>query len=558
MAYTVQENANVRFRALESEFFNFKNAYKDLSTYINPTRGIFDNDRSKIGKAIDHKTLISSYGTHALRIFASGLNSGMTSKSSQWFRLTLDESAYLEEMGVREWLDEVQSRMYAVLNKSNLYDAFYNTYEELGQFGTGCFIILDDYEDVIRARSFTAGEYMLAVNSKGRVDTFAREFKMTVRQMVQEFGLESCSYTVRGYYNNNQKELLITIRHLIEPNTDRQVSKQDNTNMAYRSVYWESGQSTQTFLANRGYKNFRVIAPRWEVPTTDMSYGYGAGHHSMGAIKELQKTRKDKIISQEKLHNPPVVQSGGVDGHTNLLPGGVTKTSSTEQNAGVRPAYQVNPMLESFVQAIEELKEEIDRFFFVNLFLMLANLEGTNRTATEIDERKQEKIMMMGQPLHRCDEELLSPTLEIVFAIMYDAGMIPEPPEAIQGMPIKVEYTSILAQAQKSLGITKIERVVGFAGNMAQFFPEVIDNIDADEVIRIVNDLEGAPAKTLKERAFVGAIREQRTKDMATQQNIAAAATAADSAKKMATAPMDTDNALTRLMKSMPNAKQPA
>ncbi len=543
-----------RFNALKNEHQQWVPAYKDLSTYINPTRGIFNNDRTRIGKMIDHKTLLSGHATHALRIFASGMNSGMTNKSSAWFRITFDDIEILEEPGVKQWLEVVQNTMYGVINKSNLYDVYYSAYEELGQFGTACFLVLEDFDDVIRGRSFTAGEYFLGIDQKGKPNAFAREFEMTVGQIVKEFGIENCSDQVAGQFKQNQVDVKIKIRHLIEANATRDPMMNDFKNMPFRSVYWEAGNATGKFLATRGFKSFRVVAPRWDTITTDMVYGYGPGWHAIGAIKEMQKTRQDKLLAQEKLHNPPMIQDASVDGHANLLPGGVTSSSSNLPNTGVRPAYQISPALESFVQLLEEEKEEINQFFFVNLFLMLMNIDKTNMTATEVAERQQEKLMMMGPALHRLDEEMLSRSLELVYEIIVEAGMIPEPPEIIQGSEMKIEFTSILAQAQKALGITKIERVLGMFTNpqILQAFPQAVDNFDIDEIIRQVNDMEGASTKILISKELVAQLREDRE----TKQNQAiamqAASMGAEAANKLGNTPMGTDSALDRMAPALP------
>lgn len=546
-----QQNDRKRFTALKDEHQQRVSAYIQLSDYINPTRGIFNGNRTKIGQMIDHKKLLSSYSTHALRIFASGMNSGMTNKSSQWFRVTLDNNDYLEIPGVREALDALQDTMYAILNHSNVYGVFYSAYEEMGQFGPACFLILEDFEDVIRARSFTAGEYFLGTDNKGRVNAFAREFEMTVDQVVREFGLESCSSRTKAMHQNKQLDQKIKICHIIVPNDGRDTSKEDYLNMAYRSAYWEDGNDAEGYLSERGYKRFPVIAPRWDVITTDDPYGYGPGWHAIGSIKELQKTRKDKLIVQDKVGNPPIQQDASVVGHANLLPGGVTKVTSNLPNAGVRPAYEVPPAIDMFMQAIQECKEEIDRFFFVNLFLMLMNMDASKMTATEVAERQQEKIMMMGPALHRLDEEMLTPTLELLYGIMEDNGLLPEFPEQMQGVQLKLEYTSILAQAQRALGVTKIERVLGLVGQMAPLAPEIMDNIDVDEVAHIVNDLEGAPAKIIRPKDQRDAMREQRAKMQQAAQAAELANSAADTTNKLANAPMDQQDQSSALDKMM-------
>lgn len=540
-----KQQFNKRFNALKTEHQKFVSAGKDLSDFINPTRGIFNGDRTKIGKMIDHKKLLNSHATHALRIFASGLNSGMTNKSSQWFRMTFGDEKYFDIPGSREWLDSVQNLMYDVLSGSNIYGSFYSTYEELGEFATGCFSILEDFDDAVRAKSFTFGEYYLGIDNKGRVNAFARDFEMTVDQLITEFGYESCSAQIRGMYDNNQIDVKIKCQHLIEANDTRMEGYDDFKNMPFRSAYWEaSSASDDEFLAIRGFKRFPIIAPRWDTITTDMVYGYGPGWHALGAVKELQKTRLDKLLAQEKIHNPPMMSDGTVPGHTNILPGGITKTSGTSPNTGIRPAYQINPNLQSYIELMQEEKDEIDRFFFVNLFLMLMNIDKTNMTATEVAERQQEKIMMLGPALHRLDEEMLTPTLELVYGILEDNMLIPPPPEGIQGLPIKIEFVSMLAQAQKALGITQIERVIGFVANVSPISPSIVDNINMDEAIREVARLEGSPAKIIFDRNVVDETRKEREIQRKQAVALEAGKTTADATKKLANAPLNTGSAL--------------
>lgn len=532
-----------RFYSMMQKMTQYVASWTDIKKYIVPTRGQFNNAQPTYGQMIDHKTLIDSHATNSNRILASGLNSGMTSKSRPWFRLTLDDQEKLKIPGVKEWLDMTQRAMYTVLNKSNLYGCFQSCYEELGSFATGAFCILEDFDSVVRGRSYTAGEYALATDAQGRVCGFARQFWMTVDQVVKEFGLESCSSQVQSKWKQNDIDAQVNIYHLIEPNDKREPDRIDFNNMPYRSVYWESTETTDKYLRRSGFRKFPVVAPRWDTSTTDMIYGFGPGWHCLGNVKQLQKTQFDKLLAQEKLHNPPMQQDASIEGHTDFLPGGVTKTNASVPDAGVRPAYQIDPKLESFIELINELKDAIDKDFFVNLFLMLINIDKTNMTATEVAERQQEKIMMMGPILHRLDEEMLSPTLEIVFDIMQEAGMIMPPPPGLQG-EIKIDYISVLAQAQRALGSVQIERVLTYIAEAGQFNPDMIDVFDFDESLREVADNEGIPAKLIRDEEAVAQIRAQRQKMQMAAQASELANQAADTTKKLADSQMGTGSAL--------------
>lgn len=536
---TERQELEKSFDSMKQEGNKWIPAWKTLSDYIDQTRGIFNGNRSKIGQMIDHKLLLDSHATGAKRITASGMQTGMTDPARPWFKLSMENFILDTVPGVREWLDEVTRRILSVMNKSNLYKTFQNCYDELVQFGTGCFIILEDAEDVIRARSFTCGEYYLRVNEKGRINAFAREFEMTVENVVNEFGLESCSQVVKGYWQNNQPDVMIKIRHLIESNDKRVYGMEDFGNMPYRSCYWEAGNGEQSFLAKRGYKRFNIIAPRWDAITTDMVYGYGPSWHTIGDIKELQVTQKDMLIAQEKLHNPPKIEDASVIGHSNTLPGGVTKLNGAVPNTGVRAAYQIDPRLDAFVNSIDTLHKKIDRGMFADLFLMISSMPvNSTTTAFEIATRKQEQMMMLGPILHNLNEEMHAPCIDIVFDIMLENGLIPEPPDGIEGEDIKIQYISILSQAQRAMGVQDIERTLGFVITASQVYgPNAADNFDIDEAIKEVSDLNGSPAKLIVAKERIQQAREARAQQQNQAIAMQAGATMADSASKLGKTP---------------------
>lgn len=542
---TAKQEAIKRFNSLRNRFMYWQPALMDLSRYVDPTRGIFNGNRSNIGKAIDNKTLLDSHATHAKRITSSGMQTGMTDPARPWYRLTMDSWIIDNVPGVREWVDDIAKRMIDVMNKSNIYRVFQNCYDELVQFGTGCFLILEDFDDVIRGRSFTAGEYYIGTDNKGRVNAFAREFEMTVGQMVKEFGFESCSAQVQAMYKQNQVDNAIKVYHLIEANDTRIEGFQDYKNMPFRSCYWENSDGATEFLAQRGYKYFHVIAPRWDSITTDMDYGYGPSWHGIGDIKQLQTLVSDKLIAEQKVNNPPTVEDSSVIGHSNKMPGGITKISSSVPNSGLRAAYQINPNLANMQNSIDLMHQKIDKHLFADLFLMISSMPvNSNTTAFEIATRKQEQMMMLGPILHGLNEEMHSKSIDIIFNIMNDNGLIPPPPQGLidlqaQGHApeLKVQYISILAQAQKAMGVQQIESTIAYITQAMQVDPNARFVFDIKESVREVADLQGVDGKlTLSKEdvdAQIQAFTDQQNKMMALQ----AGTQVADAASKLGKTP---------------------
>ena len=190
------------------------------------------------------------------------------------------------------------------------------------------------------------------------------------------------------------------------------------------------------------------------------------------------------------------------------------------------------------------------------------NFDKNNMTAQEVAERQQEKIMMMGPILYRLQTELLDPLVSLLFGIASDNKLLPPPPKQIAGLPLKVEYTSILAQAQKQLGIQQISRVVGFVQSVIQALggqdTSIADGIDWDQTLREVCDAEGTPAKMNKDQAVIDQIRAQRAKAQQQQQQMAMAEQAANAAHKVGsipTGPGTLHGALTGAKPAMAGAK---
>ena len=127
----------------------------------------------------------------------------------------------------------------------------------------------------------------------------------------------------------------------------------------------------------------------------------------------------------------------------------------------------------------EQIRLRIKRAYYEDLFLMLSESNRRQITATEIDERKEEKLLALGPVLGRINQDLLDPLIENFFTIMQKQGLLPEVPEVLQDRDYSIEYVSVMAQAQKLAGIGNIERFLGFVGQTAQLDPCLLYTSDA-------------------------------------------------------------------------------
>jgi hypothetical protein len=263
-------------------------------------------------------------------------------------------------------------------------------------------------------------------------------------------------------------------------------------------------------------------------------------------IKELYSLIKKKSKGIEKGIDPPMVGSPDLAARTpNLLPGGLTIVDERTGQLGFRPAHEINFDLGEVRQDIAEKQMAIRRGFYEDLFLMLASSDRREYTATEIQERKEEKLLALGPVVTRNDNEVLDPTINRVFNIALRGGMLPDPPRELQGVDLRVEYVSIMAQAQKSVSLAGIDRMVGAVVNMSQANPDVKDKLDFDQTVDELHETLGTPAKMIRTDEDVAKLRAARQQQQAAMQRAEMGAQMAKSAKDLASADTSKKNALT-------------
>ena len=476
--------------------------WRELREYIQPFRGRFAGEQAN-QTAPSMAKIIRAEALRARRTLSAGMLSGLTSPSRQWFKLSVHDVELTRNHNVQMWCDEVQRRMMAVMAGSSFYHALHSLYDEVAVFGTGVLIIMPDYDEFIKCRTMTAGTYYLGKAQSDRVDSFYRDMQLTAGAIVSEFGEENCSVSVQRAARDNP-DTLFEVRHAIEPDPD------PSARFPWRSVYWEPTAPTDKILRIGGYNSFPVQTPRWHVIDADV-YGYGPGSEVLPDVKALQVMERDRLEGVRKQVAPPVVADVSLKGRgVKTSPNGITYVQSGAVGPMIAPLYSVPLNLADLQLSIQDVVRNINSTLYVDLFLMLQQQDGPQMTAREVVERHEEKMLALGPVLERLEWELLTPAIERIYTIMEDAGKIPEPPEEIQGQELKIEYVSILAQAQRMMGLKSVEQLVSFAGSLAAVSPEVMDVIDMDAAVREYGDMVGSPQKILRGEKDVQALRAQR------------------------------------------------
>jgi hypothetical protein len=520
-----------RKSALWTERSSWITHWRDISEYQQPRAGRFVvTDRNRGDKRSNN--ILDNTAVFGARTLAAGLMSGVTSPARPWFRLEIKDKDLMESGPVRTWLHDTAALLRAIFAGSNTYRSLHTLYEELGLFGTAATIVLPDFENVIHHYPLTVGEYALATNARGEVDTLAREFQMTVGQMASQFGLENCSRTVQDLHRKGALDSWVDVVHMVEPRKDRDFTKRDAKNMRFASIYIEPGKdNADQFLSESGFERFPALCPRWVVTGNDV-YGTSPGMECLGDVKQLhhQQLRKGQAIDYQV--NPPLqVPTKYKEAPKARLPGGVFYVDSMGQGQGVRSAFDVQLNLQHLMLDIQDVRERIRSSYYADLFLMMANDSRSGITATEVAERHEEKLLMLGPVLERLHNELLAPLIDITFDYAARAGILPEAPPELEGMDLNVEFISVLAQAQRAVATQGMDRLLGTVGQMAAVKPEVLDKLDFDQIVDNYGEAYGVDPKTIVPDDQVAALRQQRAQAMQAAQAAATAPQVVESAK---------------------------
>lgn len=551
--FTLRDYFERRKSTLKLERQSFITHYEDLSDFVLPRRGRFQtSDRNRGEKR--HQNIINSRATQALRIARAGLVAGTMSPSRPWFSLETTNPEFMENQRVKVWLHKQEELLRSIFNESNFYNMAPQMIGELLLFGTGCMTQVDDFQDVARFYTHTAGSYMIGQDHRYVVNTLVREQEMTVEQLVSWFGLESVSQSTRDAYSKGSLDSWRPVTHFIEPNPEAREGGFANAK-PFRSVYYETNDNEkENFLSVSGFDEFPGYVPRWDVTGEDI-YGTDCpGMTSLGDVRGLQIEEKRKAQAIDKMVNPPLKGPAELQNvPVSSLPGGLTIYSGIQGREGLQPIYQVNPNLQDLKEDMARVESRINEAFFVDMFLAISNMEGIQpRNQLDLSQRNEERLLQLGPVLERMHGEFLSRTVERTFAQGVRAGIIRNAPPEIEGQEINVKFISNLAMAQRAVAVQPIERFIQFVGGMAQFNPEVLDKVNFDQAADEYAQATGAPPSIVNPDADVEGVRQQRAQAQQAQQGLEATNSAASAVKQLTDAKTGDDNALTEIAEATP------
>lgn len=526
--------------------------YDLLEQHFLPRRGAFSSDpaskmKSDRGKLLNRK-MVDSTPMRALRILQSGLQAGITSPSRPWFRLQPLDPDMRDRKAVKEYLSKAEYEMRRLMDRSGLYNMLHTGYGDLGVYGTEAAVVEDKGDTDLRGLQLVPGSYWLGMSGEDRVDTLYREFNLTINQIVGKFVYKGerygnpdwdlVPYRIKECYDKGDIGKMETVCQLIAPRKDRDSRRRDGPNKPVMSQYWlrddDREEAEIKLLADTGYDRNPISASRWNVAGAEV-YGSSPGMEALPDVRELMAKRREYAELLRRMNRPPMnAHSDLRNSKFSMLPGAVNFMA--DPGKGLTPAMDINPNLGALSEDISGSKDAVWSAMYADLFMMISQLDRRQITATEIDERREEKLIALGPVLERLHFEKLKPLVERLFERVVESGVLGPPPEELEDTELEIDFVSMLAQAQKAVATGSMERLAGFIGNLSAVKPEVLDKLDSDQTVDAYADMLGVPPGVIMSDDEVADIREQRQQQQEAAQAAETAKVAAEATNQGAQA----------------------
>tara|TARA_Y100001963_G_scaffold50953_1_gene71286 strand:+ start:203 stop:1903 length:1701 start_codon:yes stop_codon:yes gene_type:complete len=516
-----------RLSTLQKQRSNWESHWQEIADYIIPRKADVTKKRTSGDKRTD--LIFDGTATHAAELMAASLHGMLTNASTPWFALRYTEEQFLEDDEANEWLQGATEVMYREIARSNFHEAIHELYTDLVCFGTAVMFVDTDTDGGLRFSTRHIAECYLAEDEMGRVDTVFREFKITAKSAVNQFGMENVGKKIAKAFKDDPNEM-VSLVHVVMPRDKRDTIKLDSKNLPYASIYLEPDE--KIILSESGYHEFSYVCPRYLKSSFEKAYGRSVAMNALADVKMVNKMSEVVIrAAQLHIHPPLMVPDDGFHMPVRTIPGGLNFYRSGSRDR-IEPLNigGNNPIGQ---EQLEQRRQSIRASFYVDQ-LILGN--SPNMTATEVIQKTEEKMRLLAPSLGRLQSELLHPLINRIFALLSRKKSFEAPPEFMQNGNIDIEYVSPLAKAQRSGEVQSAMQLFQFLQPLLNIDPSVVDYLDVDGLAKHIIKVTNVPATVVRGTDEVNSLREQRAAQEQQQAQMAETMQLAEAAKNTAPA----------------------
>ena len=516
-----------RYGTLQTQRQNWESHWQEIADYIVPRKA----DITKKRTGGDKRTELIYDGTaiHAAELMSASLHGMLTNAATPWFSLRYENDELNGDDESKEWLEGATDVMYQHLARSNFQEQIHELYSDLVTFGTAVIFIENDDDDGFRFSTRHIAECYVSENEQGRVDTVFRKYKTTARAAVRQFGEQEVTQRI-AKLNEQDPYAEIELLHIVAPRDVRNPRKRNSANKPFASIHLDPDD--KMIIGESGFDSFPYCVPRFLKASFEMGYGRSPAMTALADTRMINKMSEVVIrAAQLQIHPPLMVPDDGFMSPVRTTPGGLNfYRSGTRDRIEPLNIGANNPLGEL---QLEQRRQAIRAAFYVDQLILG---QGPQMTATEVIQRTEEKMRLLGPVLGRLQAELLQPLIGRCFEILSAQKAFAPAPAALRDGNIDIEYVSPLAKAQRSGDIQGILQMIEFLMPLMNLDQSVGDYLDTDGLAKHIIKVTGTPATVVRGDGEVLGLRQQRAQAMQAEAQLQAAQQMAEAAGNAAPA----------------------
>lgn len=513
------EQAIKCFSEVKGRRTNWESLWDDLAYYVVPLKEMYETAAGE--KKYTH--LLDTTAMTSAELLAGALHGMLTNPVGYFFTLTTGDFKVDKKDGVRKYLQEVTRILHDMINGSNFQTEVHEMYLGLVGQGNSCFLVEEDDEVDVTFSTKPLKEVWFKENSKGKIDTLYRCFKLDAAGLVDEFGFDNLPEKIKKQYKENKSDMH-EVLHVIYPRKKTPgAAKEFKFPVVSQYVLVKEKKN----LDVKGFNEFPYMTPRW-VKMSGEIYGRGPGEKALGPAKALNVMRETTIAGAQKVVDPPLqAPDDGFMIQVNTTPGGLSYYRAGSQDR-IEPVFN-DSRIDFGYQAIDQERIQVREAFYTD---QLKLREGDRMTTVEVNERVEQGLRFMGPMLGRLEIEFLVPLVTRVFNIADRRDKLPAVPAELDGKKLTVRYTSVMAMQQRMSEVTNIRRTMQDIAPFMSMDPSLKNMFDGAEATRYIAKIMNFPQELLRDQEEVDAINKQEQAAAAAQQQAQMQQMQADAAGK--------------------------
>ncbi len=494
-----------RAKQLKAARSTWEQHWQELAEVLRTDRADFTAVRPAGGKRTEH--VFDSTPQQAARGLASALDGMLKGRQTQWFNIRAEDDALNELDEVKTWLRDVDRRMWRAIfdDRAHFADRSFETDQDLVVFGTGVLFTEEVPGRGLNFRAFHLRDTLIAENSLGDIDTVFRQFSFSGRQAVQQFGLDKLGAKTQEALRSGGKakpDARFQFLHVVLPRHDLDPGAPGPSGKPFASL-WIDVES-EHLIGEGGYHEFPYAIPRWETITGEV-YGRSPGMLALADARTLNAMSRTNLDAGEKVANPPLLAaSDGLTSNVRLFPGGINYIDYDAVPAGRRPLEPLvtGANLPISLEMENQRRDMIWAAFFRNVLQLPVN--APQMTATEILERKEEFLRVIGPTFGRLEANYIAPVVNRVFGLMKRAGAFAPAPEILAGRRVSFAFDSPVSQARSQIEALAVRGALEQAAPFLTLNPAAADLINSEDAVRTIFAANGADGLLRGEDAVAG------------------------------------------------------